>query len=80
MKRETCYQWIIRDNQQLNFNDYILTRKHYSSRAEVDKDWSPENTECCFHPIKPLRMTKQIGELAWVLTRHERKRENKEAT
>ena len=70
MKR--AYQWIIRDNQNLSFPEYILTSKFYSSKEAVWKDYGPENTEFCFHPIRPLPESKLTGDYAWVRTKHER--------
>lgn len=38
----------------------------------MDKDWSPEKTESCFHPIRPIRESKFTGEFAEYIYDHER--------
>ena len=68
----TAYQYIIRDNQQMCAPVFFLS-PHYSSRAECEKDYGAENTECCFSVIRPLRESKVIGHLAGVMTEHESK-------
>jgi len=68
----TCYQWLIRDNQQLHYQYFIITRKHYTNRQDVNKDWAPENTEFCFHPIKPIKESKLTGEFAEAIYYQER--------
>lgn len=75
MKREfSCYQWIIRDNQQMSFNEYFLTEDHFVNRKDVDKYWSPQVTEYCFHPIRPLRESKFTGKFAESVYWHEQDR------
>lgn len=59
-----CAQWLIRDNQQMCFPYFFITKKHYTSREDVDADYSPEKTEFCFHPIKPIRESMLKGKLA----------------
>lgn len=74
MKKEfTCYKWLIRDNQQLCYPDFILSKKHYKSRKDVDKDYATDKTEYCFHPIRPIRESKITGEMAEHIYYHERR-------
>ena len=64
MREFKCYQWLVRNNQETCYPSFILTKKHYRDKKDVDGDYSPENTEYCFHPIKPIRESLLIGELA----------------
>ncbi len=74
MKREfTCHQWLIRDNQQMCYLYFITTKKHYANRKDVDADWSPDNTESCFHPIRPIKESKLSGCFAEMIYSGERK-------
>ena len=68
----SCYQWIIRDNQQLHFNEFFVAKKHYVNRRDVDEDYSPENTEYCFHPFRLIRGSKLTGDLAEMVYGNER--------
>ncbi len=74
MRKFSCYQWLVRDNQELNYPQFIITPRHYVSREDVDKDFAPENTECCFHPIKPIRESELTGELAEMIYDMEQER------
>ena len=64
MKEFKCYQWLVIDNQQLHYPYYIITPKHYVDKADVWKTWGPEQTECCFRPVRPLRESELVGEFA----------------
>ena len=63
-KEFSCAQWLIRDNQSLCYPYFFLTWKHYKDRKDINKDFSPKNTESCFHPIKPIKESRLRGELA----------------
>jgi len=60
----SCSQWLVMDNQETCYPSYFVTKKHYQNRRDVDKDYAPQNTEYCFHPIRPIKESKLTGELA----------------
>ena len=68
----TCYKYIYIDHQETGFASYGLTPRYYSSQERAEQDW--HGKESCFRIIKPFRMSKQSGQMAEVLTRHERER------
>jgi len=76
MKEWSCHKYILRDNQQTCFTDYVLSQKYYSSIQVARKALDGEATEYCFRVIAPLRRTKQTGRYAEILTRHERERKS----
>ena len=63
-KKFSCAQWLVQDNQELHYPYFIITKKHYVDRADVDKDWSPENTESYFRPIRAIKESRLTGEFA----------------
>ena len=73
MKVFRCSQWLVIDNQQLCFNVVFATSKHYKNKADVNKDYAPEKTEFCFHPLRPIRESLLTGEFAENVYCNERK-------
>lgn len=72
MSKLECWQFIVRDNQQMNYEYFFLTKKHYSSILECEKEWGAKNTEYCFSVVGKFGMSIQTGILAERLTEHER--------
>jgi len=68
-----CYQWLIRDNQQTCFPYFIITKKHYTNLEDVSREWSPQNTEYCYRPIRAIEESRLEGELAERIYGNERK-------
>jgi len=56
-----CYQWLLKNNQETCFPAFVLTKRHYTNRADVEKAWCKD---ICFTAIRPLRESKLTGELA----------------
>lgn len=66
-----CYRYILVDNQQTCFTDYVLSR-YYSSQEQAEKNINGSASEYCFRVIKKFTMSKQSGRIAEILTKHER--------
>jgi len=64
MKETVCWQYVIRDNQVMGVDTYLLTKGHYASKRECEKVWGKEKTEYCFTVIKAFRPSRQTGEMA----------------
>ena len=68
-----CYKYLIIDHQQTCFEDYMLTKKYYSSKKACERDWNRDNeSKVMFRIVRPLLCSKQTGDMACALTRHER--------
>ena len=65
-----CYQWLLKNNQETCFPCFILTKKHYRNRAEVEKHWC---LDPCFTAMRPLRETMLDGEFGERIYYMERK-------
>lgn len=82
MKSDTveliCHKYILRNNQVMGgYVDYTLSTDYFSSIKAARGAIDGAATEYCFRVIKALPITKQTGDAAWALTRHERIMEEK---
>lgn len=66
-----CYKYILIDNQQTCFTDYVLSSRYYSSQEKAEEAINEQATEYCFRVVKRLPMSKQTGRMAEMLTEHE---------
>ena len=68
-----AHQWLILDNQQIGYPQYALTSRHYSSRRMVERAFhTDQEAKVMFRIIAPLKRSKVSGELAEMITKHER--------
>ena len=63
-----CHKYILIDNQEMCFTDYILSRKYYSSKKACETAVAKEH---CFHVVGAFAKSKQTGRIAEILTEHE---------
>ena len=68
--KRVCHKYLVKNNQETCFVDYILTERYYSSIDVARKAYKGDG---CFTVIKCLRMSEQTGRLAMRLTEHERR-------
>ena len=68
--KRVCHKYLVKNNQETCFVDYILTERYYSSIDAARKAY--EGDGCCT-VIKYLWMSEQTGRLAVRLTEHERR-------
>lgn len=68
----TAYQYIYIDNQQMGWNEYCLTGRHFSS-MEACKHYLHQDSEAkdMFYIVGIFRPSKLTGELAEMATHHE---------
>ena len=68
--KRICHKYLVKNNQETCFVDYILTERYYSSIDAARKAYEGDG---CFTVIKCLWMSEQTGRLAMRLTEHERR-------
>lgn len=66
-KPVVAWQWILRDNQETCYPCYILTRKFFSSREEVEAYYKVGLVEATYSIIGPFEMSEISGDIAEVL-------------
>ena len=68
--KRVCHKYLVKNNQETCFVDYILTERYYSSIDAARKAYEGDG---CYTVIKCLWMSEQTGRLAVRLTEHERR-------
>jgi len=68
--KRVCHKYLVKNNQETCFVDYILTERYYSSIDAARKAYEGDG---CYTVIKCLWMSEQTGRLAMRLTEHERR-------
>ena len=68
--KRVCHKYLVKNNQETCFVDYILTERYYSSIDAARKAYKGDG---CYTVIKCLWMSEQTGRLAMRLTEHERR-------
>ena len=68
--KRVCHKYLVKNNQETCFVDYILTERYYSSIDAARKAYEDDG---CYTVIKCLWMSEQTGRLAMRLTEHERR-------
>lgn len=67
-----CHKYILINNQQTYFTDYVLSSRYYSSQEKAEEAINEQATEYCFRVVKRFPMSKRTGRIAEMLTEHER--------
>lgn len=66
---DVCYKWFLNNNQETCFTDIVLTTKYYSDVKLVKRDCCQDS---CYSILKRFDRSKQTGQIAAILTKHER--------
>lgn len=61
------YQWILRDNQEMSFQRFILTKKFYADFRSVEKDLCSKGPE--FSVVEPYLDSRVGGYTAELILR-----------
>ncbi len=65
-----AYQYIYINRQQMGFNEYHLTSRHFSSRKACEKYLHPDGeAKVCFPIVGVFRRSKLVDGLAEMATR-----------
>ena len=68
--KRICHKYLVKNNQETCFADYILTERYYSSIDAARKAYEGDG---CFTVNEFLGVSEQTGRLAVRLTEHERR-------